>query len=124
LREADGILAAAGVDALIAGTDLLEQILAARRLGQEAPSIDGVTARLSALAEARAVRPAGSVAPAPEHVDRPFAPSPDLVAVALPSIASARDCASTARSRRQFRGSMRQAASRSSSSSPATGTRR
>ena len=54
LRDADGILAAAGVDALIAGIDLLEQVLAARRLGQEPPSIDGVTARLSALAEARA----------------------------------------------------------------------
>jgi two-component system chemotaxis sensor kinase CheA len=77
LRDADGILAAAGVDALIAGTDLLEQVLAARRLGHEPPSIDGVTARLSALAEARAERPA---APAAEQWIVRFAPSPDLVA--------------------------------------------
>ena len=80
LRDADGILAAAGVDALIAGTDLLEQVLAARRLGQEPPSIDGVTARLSALAEAPAERPAASVAAAPAQWIVRFAPSPDLVA--------------------------------------------
>src|SRR5688572_20186451 len=80
LRDAEGILAAAGVDALIAGTDLLEQVLAARRLGQELPSIDAVTARLSALAEAPAERPAASVAPAPEQWIVRFAPAPELVA--------------------------------------------
>ena len=80
LRDADGILAAAGVDALIGGTDLLEQVLAARRLGQEPPSIDAVASRLSALAAARPERPAASPASAPEQWIVRFAPSPDLVA--------------------------------------------
>ena len=65
LRDADGVLTSAGVDALIAGTDLLEQVIAARRLGQEPPAIDHVTAQLAALVEAgpaaeSAAPPAGS----------------------------------------------------------------
>ena len=81
LRDADGILAAAGVDALIAGTDLLEQVLAARRLGQEPPSIDGVDgASVGARRSAgRSVRPRPWRA-APEQWIVRFAPSPDLVA--------------------------------------------
>ncbi len=56
LRDADAVLTSAGVDGLIAGTDLLEQVIAARRLGQEPPAIDHVTGQLAALVEAR---PAG-----------------------------------------------------------------
>ena len=120
LRMPTASSAAAGVDALIAGTDLLEQVLAARRLGQAPPSIDGVdgrgcgarrgTGRSSRRCRRRLRRRrSGSSASRRRRT---------WSRAALPSIASVRGFASSGEIIRDAAGSMRTAASRSSSWSP------
>lgn len=49
LRRQDTQLSAAGVDGLIAGTNALEQVIAARRAGQSLPDIQALLTQLAAL---------------------------------------------------------------------------
>ena len=82
LRDADSVLTEAGLDALIAGTELLEQIIAARRLGKESPAIGAITERLAALAGTGADNALGAPAAAAaghQWLAR-FGPSPELAA--------------------------------------------
>jgi two-component system chemotaxis sensor kinase CheA len=81
LRETGAGLSREGVDALINGTESLERINAARRLGQDPPAIDHVTAQLAALAASDAPR-AAPVARAEAATETRwlarFTPSPEL----------------------------------------------
>lgn len=82
LRDADSVLTDAGLDALIAGTELLEQIIAARRLGKEPPAIGAITERLAALAGTGGENALGAPAAGAggdQWLAR-FAPSPELAA--------------------------------------------
>ena len=82
LRDADSVLTDAGLDALIAGTELLERIIAARRLGKEPPAIGAITERLAALAGTGAENAPGAPAAGAggdQWLAR-FAPSPELAA--------------------------------------------
>ena len=85
LRERESRLTDAGLDALVAGVDMLERTIAARRDHGAAPNADHVLNTLAAVvpgaeAEAEAVRQA-SAAPAPHGSWRvTFAPSAALLA--------------------------------------------
>jgi two-component system chemotaxis sensor kinase CheA len=84
LRQADARLTEAGVNALVAGLDVLERTIAARRDHEPAPAIEQVVAQLEAVAPAAA--PAGTtVVEAPAAPVRAswrvmFAPSAPLLA--------------------------------------------
>lgn len=54
LRQRDTLLSGEGIDALIEGTQRLEQVIAARSRSAEVPPIDDLTARLAALTPAAA----------------------------------------------------------------------
>lgn len=58
LRQRETVLSAAGVEALIAGASMLEQVIAARRNEQPLPAIDAIVARLEAVASDVSSRPA------------------------------------------------------------------
>ena len=84
LRELRGegvVLSAAGLNALIQGTELLERVIAARRLDQPPPPIDDALVRLGALGTPAPGTPT-AVPPvpgsSPEHWLIRFAPSPEL----------------------------------------------
>lgn len=81
LRDSGGAVSEAGVEALIDGTEVLEQVIAARRLGKEAPAIDQIVAELSLLVDAPASAPAVEPAAVAEQkwLVR-FTPSPELAA--------------------------------------------
>ena len=81
LRQADSRLTEAGVNALVAGLDVLERTIAARRDHQPSPPIEQVVAQLAAVAPA----PAEGAADAPAIPVRAswrvmFAPSAPLLA--------------------------------------------
>ncbi len=50
LRQHETVLSAEGIEALIAGTSMLEQVIAARRNEQPLPGIDAIVARLEMVA--------------------------------------------------------------------------
>src|SRR3954452_19065514 len=87
LREEQAVLTADGVDALFDGTQLLEQVVAARRSGAPFPPIGPVSARVAKLvagaaAGAHSAAAAAALAPVP-HVSKwlcTFSPSAALVA--------------------------------------------
>jgi two-component system chemotaxis sensor kinase CheA len=81
LRDSGGTVSEAGVEALIDGTEILEQTIAARRLGTGAPAIERIVARLAALGEAPPAAPAAAP-PASEEQKwlARFTPSPELAA--------------------------------------------
>ena len=82
LRDVGTALTRDGLDALIAGTELLEQTVTARREGSTPPPIDEVLDRLAALAEGGHGASAGALPPVAvgEQWLVRFAPSPDLAA--------------------------------------------
>ena len=83
LRQKDSRLSDAGVDALVAGVDMLERTIAAKRDSENAPNIDHVIGALAGIApETEAAAPADALA-----VSQPvaswrvtFAPSAPLLA--------------------------------------------
>ena len=82
LRGRDARLTTEGVDALVAGVDVLERTIAARRDGLAAPAIDHVVAALAAVVPAAAPAPAST---GPDEAARAswrltFAPSAALLA--------------------------------------------
>lgn len=83
LRQADSRLTEAGVNALVAGLDVLERTIAARRDHQPAPAIEHVVAQLAAVVPSHADEPV--TRPAPSAAPRAswrvmFAPSAPLLA--------------------------------------------
>jgi two-component system chemotaxis sensor kinase CheA len=103
LRQGEATLTTEGVEALIAGASMLEQVISARRNGQPLPGIDNIVARLAAAqdvsaqpapdalqatdddadsppvirqTEASAQRPAGDRPTRTWHVE--FVPTPEL----------------------------------------------
>jgi two-component system chemotaxis sensor kinase CheA len=81
LRDSGGAVSEEGVEALIDGTEVLEQTIAARRLGTDAPAIDRIVAQLSALGDAPPAGPAAaSPAVAAQQWLARFTPSPELAA--------------------------------------------
>lgn len=58
LRQHETVLSAEGVEALIAGASMLEQVIAARRNEQPLPSIDAIVARLETVASDVSSEPA------------------------------------------------------------------
>ncbi len=83
LRERRTTLTSEGLDALIEGTTILDQVIAARRAGQPSPSIAGPIERLEAVTAARASAAASPTAsvPAADEGRRwrvTFTPSKDL----------------------------------------------
>jgi two-component system chemotaxis sensor kinase CheA len=84
LRQGEATLTVDGVDTLLAGTQLLERVIASRRSGDAAPSIDPMVNRIAELLAETTVA-AARVAEVPAASDRPrwrctFTPSPALVA--------------------------------------------
>jgi two-component system chemotaxis sensor kinase CheA len=86
LRQRDTLLSGEGIDALIEGTQRLEQVIAARSRSAELPAIDELTARLAALtptapastnAHAATQRPSDADTAATRYRVR-FAPSREL----------------------------------------------
>ena len=87
LRKGQAILSADGMDALFDGTQLLENVIGARRSGATFPAIGPVADRVARLVDAASTSTVREIAPArpdaPPSVPRwrcTFAPSPDLVA--------------------------------------------
>ena len=58
VRQGDAALSTEGVEALIEGASMLEGVISARRSEQTPPVVDGVVARLEALASDDSVKPA------------------------------------------------------------------
>ena len=83
LRQRDARLSDAGLDALVAGVDMLERIIAARRDHETAPDADRVIDMIASVAPDGASLPAFATPsdPAPQASWRvTFAPSPALLA--------------------------------------------
>ena len=83
LRAREAVLTTAGLDALISGTSLLEQVIGARRAGRPVPATTETAVQLEALAATSAVP---GEAPGPDAADSTdvwrvvFSPSPALAA--------------------------------------------
>lgn len=58
LRQRETILSTEGVEALMAGASMLEQVIAARRNGQPLPGIEAIVARLETVATGVSSKPA------------------------------------------------------------------
>jgi two-component system chemotaxis sensor kinase CheA len=85
LRGRDATLTSAGLDALIGGTSLLERVIAARRSGQQGPSITDASIRLETLVAASGTGPGASQTLEPSEAAQGgwrvvFSPSPALAA--------------------------------------------
>ena len=85
LRQRDARLTGDGLDALVAGVDLLERTIAARRDHEAAPDAARVIEQLSAASSEPAGLAAGATAPGPRSDAKPawrvtFAPSAALLA--------------------------------------------
>ena len=91
IREREVFVSADGIELLIQGTQRLEQIIGARKLGQPQPAIDDVVARVTALVPAAGAAPPAGAAAArtasanfPHSNDRrwtcTFAPTRELLA--------------------------------------------
>jgi two-component system chemotaxis sensor kinase CheA len=85
LRNGEAVITAAGIDALVAGVRTFEQILSAKRAGNDAPAIHTTVARLQAVTAGTS--PAAVTAPAAPALSRgvrrwlvTFSPSAELVA--------------------------------------------